>query len=103
MDEATELSEEDERLLPTILLPPPSFPRCFYMTGTELLQNESYLILLDQHKIADLRGEVSKFLYPNVPNFDELPERLTFKFEQWVNKKDKRVRLHFDDDNTIDI
>eukprot|EP00965_Chrysotila_dentata_P255155 6212119-Pleurochrysis_carterae.AAC.2 len=96
----TELADEERAILPTIHIPPPLIGpfACF----TELLGNEFYLIMLDQNKIVDLRGEVSRDLYPNVPNYDELPERLCFKFDGWVNKKDKRVRLLFDYDNTMD-
>eukprot|EP00965_Chrysotila_dentata_P006789 222120-Pleurochrysis_carterae.AAC.1 len=31
-----------------------------------------------------------------------MPDRLTFKFEGWSNKKDKKVKLLFDYDNTVD-
>eukprot|EP00965_Chrysotila_dentata_P100018 3304876-Pleurochrysis_carterae.AAC.3 len=51
--------------------------------ASELLSNESYLILFDQTKINDLHGEVSRELYPNVAKFKEMPLRLTFKFEGW--------------------
>eukprot|EP00965_Chrysotila_dentata_P112156 3707872-Pleurochrysis_carterae.AAC.1 len=43
-------------------------------TEEELLRNEFYLVMLDQTKIGDLKGEVSKDLYPNVPNYGELPD-----------------------------
>eukprot|EP00965_Chrysotila_dentata_P021873 724332-Pleurochrysis_carterae.AAC.1 len=73
-----------------IPISPYSPPACLLACLTELLRNEFYLVMLDQTKIGDLKGEVSKDLYPNVPNYGELPDRMVFKFEAWVSKKDKK-------------
>eukprot|EP00965_Chrysotila_dentata_P093543 3090608-Pleurochrysis_carterae.AAC.1 len=41
--------------------------------------------MVDQTKIADLHGEVFRNLYPNVPNFEEMPQRHRSS-EGWANK-----------------
>eukprot|EP00965_Chrysotila_dentata_P075900 2507898-Pleurochrysis_carterae.AAC.3 len=73
------------------------------VTPTELSKESFYLIQFDQTKTADLHGELAKNFYLNVLNFKEMAARLAFKFEGWVNRKNKRVCLNFDYNNTNDM